>query len=1071
MDEPDSVLSVEHVLMLPMDEALSRMERPDAPAKLLNDLIAELPALGDRAGRAVILAAATLKAKQGAGPALELLDREIPQLQRIPETLLEPAELDIAQIVLTDAFTGLERNLERKSLRAFVEIGRVLARLSRLNGEPAATPEFLSRVLVGCEQLKDDQGQILIYMELGQYLSQEGDKAGAMDNLAYAANLFQRCENARPEFGLHLSNRLVELSYDLWSEGRGSQSAAQALKWVTEFRPELPEGWFMLGTLLSNLERFDEAAEAYTTLTKLEPDNPSAHTNLAAMLMHLGNEDEAALVALDRSLKLAPLEVQPLLMRGQLRGTSNDRNGSVADLGQVLDLLEADLPPDDRSSVPAIRRYRQHREMRSSAYNALVQIHWACADSKDLRVIADRLINTGDAAFMAMGHRLSGSLAGVDKDWESARREYDAAISERDEPESRLARARLAIHLGDIDGAIADLAHLAPRQVSPAHAIAGLTEAIARSPDQPLIKRWLGFAQYESSAFLDSDKTLAEYVESVPTDTEARKWLGLSLISSLPQFGDTPVRRLLDGIRELARAAGEGDPEARESLVWLLDRLIAEERFLVYASVSPSVANAMPGFVALCSDWLSANDALRLDRNYPARIEAFQRVVDGAARIGLVCFSLCNRGQIANQKLLSGDLQGAADEARTALGELEKIAFTARSPALNEAFQKSLGPGSEYKKEVGLELEHLHVYGYIMPRVDMVRTVTARALARCGDRDGALSVLGDISGLIEATGRVPIEESVAVAEVLNRAGRGEDALTLLDHAEALSSGDTERVSILMTRSTVLLKLGRLNDATSAMKSIAPSLNDANLWVAWLNLASAAQAAGHDAEALDMLSRFDVTQEARSSIDVFNYYHGRAAALRGVGRLKEAQQAAEEAIDTIEDLRATLKDMKLRASWTTHQQNLYAFAIQLAALNDDAGAAFDLVERSRSRQLLDEIAIGHVALDEEGRELEVRIKHELIKAELLADIAKSSGGGRPQPRLLARLRELDPTLDLTATGGEGAMEPQLGEVRRKVDHALEAMRADSDRRRLASAERLFGEVVGWSDMRHVIGRDA
>jgi tetratricopeptide (TPR) repeat protein len=1074
MGEPGTIVTAERILALPISEAFSRMLTPDAPAGLVNEILSKLPVLGDDAGRAVVLAAAVLKATRGAAPTLELLDREMPLLQRVPETLLRPAELKFAESVLSDAFTSLEGNVERKSLRVFVELGRILGRCAHQDGDLAAMQDVLGRTLMACEKLEDDQGRILLHIDLGQHLSRAGDRAGAVDHLAYAADLFKRSktEGSRQEFGEHLSKLLITLGYDLCYEDQRNEPAAQALRLVTELSPGMPEGWFILGVVLSRLEQFEAAAEAYETLTKLQPDIPSAHTNLAAMLIHSGRNDQAALGALDWSLELAPREVRPLLMRGQLRAAKNDPDGGLTDLAMALDLLEADRPPNDKSSPSTVRRYQQHREMWGTAYQSIIQIHQARADRKALRGIAGRLIRTGDGTLGAMGYRLSGDLARVEGEWVSARREYDAALREFDDHEARLARARLAVHLGDIDNAIDDLAYLASRRASPALAIAGLTEARVRSPDRPLILRWLGFAQFESGAFLDSDDTLDQYVERVPTDTEARKWLGLSLISSLPQLGDTPVTRLLKGIDQLARAASEGDLEARDSLVWLLDRLIADDRFLAYASVSPSVASAVPDFTALCAGLHAANVLLGVKRNYPACIEAFERVADSAARLGLICFSAFQRGRLADLKLLSGDIQAAAEEARNSLRQLESVAFTARSPALNEEFQKMVGLSGQYGRKVGLELEHLHVYAYITHAIEIVRAVTARVLARCGDPDGALAALGDVSTIIEGAELLPLEQAVVIAEILNKAGRGEEALTLLERAEAGVSEDADRVSILMTRSTVLLMLGRLNEATSLLKSAAPLLDDAHQWIAWLNLASAAQAEGRDAETLEILSRFDITQHARSDNDLFKYHYSRAAALEGIRKFKEAQQAANQAIEVVEGMRATLKDMNLRASWTAQQQDLFALAIRVAALNDDAGAAFDLLEQSRSRQLLDEIAIGHVPLDEKGRELELRIKQVAQKKELLAEIANSSASGPPQPRLLVKLRALDPALDLTKkAAGEGdTLDPQkLDHARAGTDRVLEAMQADIAQRRLVSAERLFGEVVGWSDMQRLLSR--
>jgi hypothetical protein len=237
----------------------------------------------------------------------------------------------------------------------------------------------------------------------------------------------------------------------------------------------------------------------------------------------------------------------------------------------------------------------------------------------------------------------------------------------------------------------------------------------------------------------------------------------------------------------------------------------------------------------------------------------------------------------------------------------------------------------------------------------------------------------------------------------------------------------------------------------------------------LNAASYAQAADLNAEALDLLSTIDIERLARTDEDRFAYHYLRAATLERLGRPADAQEAALLAMGILEGLRSHLKDLDLRASWTGKQEAVFALAVRVAASNGHAALAFELCERSRSRQLVDEMAIGRSALDEEGQALQQRLFDAEARRDLLDAIAVS-----PRPDLMLRLRRLDPGLELLEIGEDGderVSAEAVTHARARVTGEIERSRNDLADRRVASANRLFGSVVDVQQVREMLGRSA
>ena len=999
----------------------------------------------------------------------EVLENIYPWLQGSADDLVQRGDLGDARAELSEIQASLRDAAAADATfsEADAELSRIAALLSFEASDTAGAMDLLRHALQQFERLGSEVGVVAVHAEMSGVLWHTGDMAGATEHLDHAAERLEGSAVAQAQTGVvaQIFQKAAVLAEELYGEGQW-ELAARLAQHATVLAPEEPEGWRLLGHALGRLERYEGAARAYAHVADSMPEDASSRHNLAVALVNLDRRDDA-LRALDESLALAPREVRPLVLRGQLLAQAGRVDDAVADLETTLDVLEADRPVDDGTSE-GTRRYREHWQMWLAAYSNLVEIHRQNGDRDALESTARRMIATGDDALSAMGHRLVGDLAREDGGLADARSAYDAAIDAFPlDSQARASRAAVATEMGDIDGAIRDLAVLAPREEAPRDAIEGLTALRARS-DRPEILRWLGFAQFEIADFADAEASLDAYLRQVPGDVEARRWLGLSLISvtDLEDSRQGDLKRLFRGLEELARAATGGDAEGRDSMLWLLDRLmVVRDQFLMPIGMSDAIGQALPE-VRPILDMLSRAQNLASKRDWTAGIEALNECIAAAEAAGLLCFATYQHAYLADQEFLRGDLDAAARHARQATG-LRALAFTARTADLRDRFDTS--PGIDPRAgDMGLEIEHLHVYGLLVPSLDDVERALARVLSRAGDRPGALKALGDVTEFVGRADRGSAIEAAAAAQTLRDVGLTDEALGVLERAECRAESDDVRASLLVGRATTLSSLGRLPEAMQALQKAEPLIDESRRWVVWLNVASYAQASGLNEEALTLLEGIDTDVAARSDEDRFGFQYLRAAALDGLGRGREAQDAALQAIGTLEKQRAALFDLTLRAAWTGKQEAAYALAVRIAAHNGDAALSFDLCERARSRQLVDEIAIGHSALDEAARALERRLRDAEDQRDVLAAIAGS--GHRPRPELIIRLRELDPDLTLLEVGDDGidrVSEETLTRARARIDGTIERLRQDIGERRSASAERLFGDVSDGREIRDLL----
>lgn len=1072
-----STQTLDAVLTLSPADASERLMELADPAESLRDVLQRVMD-GRYAAAPGMLVAASVLAKSDVSAALLRPLYELGQVvlshgdarrdptvaEKLPSLL---AHLEERFVAGSNEIDGVHRR------HVIAQLSRARAMVALDRGDTNEGRAMLGEALEQYEQLEEKPGIAALALDLSALEWELNNTSASVEYLIKASDHLPDQPSAGAQ-GLQkvilgaLAARAEALYYDL----HDASSAIRLARRATELSPNEAALWQLLGNALIREQKFDSAIEAYERLAALDPEElTSVRANLAVALLQVAREEEA-LAAVNESLRRRPGQVRPLVLRGQLRERVHDIDGAIEDLEATIALLEADRPVPNEQDAAATRAYREHWTMWLAAYTRLVSIHQQRHDPDALTRIIERLKQTGDDALSAMGHRLAGDLARAAGRVDDAAREYDLALAAFPlDSESTKARALLAAETGDADSAIAHLARLTPREAHPKMAIEGLTVVGAWFPDDRRIQRWLGFAHFELGEFEIAEANLDTYLVGTPDDVEARRWLGLSLISA-DRNKHQPQKdgeRCFRGLDELARATSQGDAESKRSLLWVIDRLLLKFGFLNFYLISArTVLDALPGL----EDFIHRMEpAMMGDRDYEKRVRAFAECIPIAQQLELPCYAAYLHALLGDIELLRGHTQLARDHLREA-EKLQSLAFQPRSTDLQGKHEAVV---QEYFLNKTMEVEHVHIYDKASEALLQVRTFSARIDAAAGISKQADGIMAEIESIVSYAETIPASEAMPIVQTLRDSGRLDDALLVLDRVEQ-KHGDQldarERGALLLTRATVLAARGDLPHAVEAIGAAEPLLEEERRWVAWMNIASLAEAAGSYDEALQILDRVEIEQVARSDRDRFNYQYLKAVVLEKCGRLAEAFSAIEPAIATLESLRAGLKDIDLRSSWAVQSQTgpAYALAVRLAVALGRARFAFDLIESSRSRLFIDEMAMGRGVADEEGLQLARNIRDLQDKRDILRTM--SSGEDRQALRsdALIRLTSLDPNLELLRLNEKGVEfidAEGLLQAQQRTEHSLEHVRQKAEQHRVRTAKHLFGDVAGFEACRSLL----
>lgn len=1068
-------VTVEELLGSERSDAVERLSVNPDSGPMLHQLLQKASRKDTQAADAALIVALVLAKAPPRSDFVQFLEMLVSLLLDDACIPREPEDRAALQIALDQIDRQQEALRDNKSasptIATVAHLYRIRARLAGASGDFDSGQALFRKAIQLYEESGDSPSAVAATIETGlMFWHNANNFDGATAYLVHAADQLGSIEprEMRDALSQALVRHLVEKALHLHYEERNYPLAIRLARRAVLLSPNEVLAWRVLSNALSFTGKYEGALEAYRRLADLDPNEENAsRANLAVALVKLQRYEEA-LQAVEDSLRLRPGQIRPMVLRGQLLVRANQPERAITDLETVIDLLEADRPADSDDPTEK-QRYREHWSMWLAAYHNLIELHRQRDDRKALEATLTRLKATGDDALAAMGHRISGDIARKEGRAAEARREYDAALREFEyDTEARLSRALLLAEAGDVQAAIDDLAQLAPRSADPKKAIDGFNRMADLFPEEPRIRYWLGFSYYELGAFDSAEEHLEHYLERVPNDAEARKWFGLSLISMNPDKKDPQAdgKRCFRGMEELAQASSDRDGEAREALLWVIDRLILKFGFdSFFLARSKPILNALPILTRLLK---SLETAQWGDRDYPLRSDAFRDCIAIGTDLGLPCFVAYMHALLADIELLQGNIQSASEHAREAK-KLGSLAMAPRSRELEQQYQ-------QMQPELGdraLEIEHEHIYDKAVEALQIVELTVARVQAAAGNADQANAALGDIASIMMHVDRIPMVEATVIAQTLRDANRAEDAIAVLDRAEKRHwdhSDDLEKASLLMARATILAKEGHIKEAIEAARTAEPLLDEERKWVVWFNIAAFADAGGAHSEALEILNWFDIDTIARSDEDHFRYHLLRASALDGSGQIVDAQEASLKAITILESMRRQRRDLQLRASWSHQQATVYEIAIRTSVRNGDLSRAFDLVEQSRSRLLIDEMAVGLSIEDREGIGLEQELRSATEKQDLLARLMNAADVKALPPEIFVRLKALDPELSIVQLDDTGIEQLSPEGVKRayaRNDTRIALLREKIGDHRLQSAERLYGDLTDFESCRNTL----
>lgn len=379
-------------------------------------------------------------------------------------------QFDAAQTDLRNAL-----GLEPRNIRALVDLGLVLGQ----SGAPAERQrEPLDRALA----IEPDHVLALVIRarlsaEAGHWESALEDldrahRAAPDDELVLrrrgeAYDMLRRYDEAMADYQAVLkrdpSDRLVlaDIGYLrlLTDDPQGALEAADRL---LKTSPDDGPGLFIRASALGRLDRGPEAMATFETLVRWKPDNLRARTALGELYLDV-DKPELAEAQGDAALKLAPKDVDALLLRGQARALRGNLKDALADDEQAVSLSP---------TVKPIYQRGLHRSMAGDHAGALADLRKAAELEPDAAAawlsVAEESRSLGDDATAteavsralklepdyAQAWSLRGDLYGVAGQWARAADAYERAGDPLSAGEAWDAAGDPAKALDDIDRAV-----------------------------------------------------------------------------------------------------------------------------------------------------------------------------------------------------------------------------------------------------------------------------------------------------------------------------------------------------------------------------------------------------------------------------------------------------------------------------------------------------------------------------------------------------------------------------------------------------------------------------------------
>jgi tetratricopeptide (TPR) repeat protein len=994
---------------------------------------------------------------------------------------------------------------ERQALPDFVAASTNLVQIELQQNEITAARQILAETRLRCRELNAPGGELWANLNLGLISRAQGNLDEA---LQYARLTYQQFTAVRTDPLPEISPPDISFVYDFleglaanfYYDHNNFDQAGQLARWAVDIKPDGFDGYYILGLSQLRLQQNEASLGTWQTAITLEPSRAFLHTNYAAALWQLGRFEEA-LTAISTAIQIQPDEPRYYFARGKYYQYVNRHAEAIADFGRVIELArqaKADALPATPPAESLIEYERNlspqnladgARRLKIDSHIALGQIDVALAE-------ANVLISEDDTATQAMGYGIKGKLYRQLGQVDAALESYSARLTIW--PNDSMARqARVVLYLSQdhVEQALGDLAVLADEPKNLSFTLEHLNALIDQHPALAQAYKWRGFAYFRAIQPSRAEQDLTKAITIIPNDGQLYYWRGLTRIthSELPKEDAWNKafhqRRVRDAIEDLGMAALL-EPDMKEALVafkWLVDRttadggiletlVIGDPKYSILIRVIPSLHEyfALPSLHQPAARYWRAFDFAD-QAEWLKAIDDYQACQAALLESGLPIWATRLHLNIADNYLRLYEPQIALDH----LAAAEKALFMQGGPLSRHLLPQADEVGSRTWQQQGLqavfiEPEYQDVYGVgFFEFTKRLRLLKAQALARTGDSAEALKILGDseqyLRRIRQAQGDVDIEAIRAVLEIvkmLRDAGQLRSAAHLLREIEPyIKRGSIEQLSFLNLLGTVAIHgqeygLAQLTFeqgrdlATHVQPEFVPSID--------VNIAGTLYHQEQHERALEILQTINIEQMAQTQYDEYLFYALLGQVLAGSLLFQEAQDRLARALAIADSMRTEFDLYETRISWQSKVEDIYQLAVLVAAVNHDAAAAFDFVERSRARALVDQLAAGYLPLPPSAiplAQVESTLLDQRERLIALMDSYKFLGASFVDYEALRELQTLGFVEELVETPSDGSQQLSIRKLHAAItgiDQTLVGLRQQMEQARLATRQVVRGD---------------
>ncbi len=832
------------------------------------------------------------------------------------------------------------------------------------------------------------------WIELAQAMVSQGRgdlaSAAAYARSAHASAVTATAsgQDLLPPGSAHLGGLLTQITNALYYKAQDYKQAAELASLAVQTAGDIADAYFFLGNALARIPgRESEAEEIWRQYAEKWPERPVGHANLGAAMQDRPAE---ALRHISRAIELAPDNSMYVYNRGVFR-LDHDPEGAIEDLRRAVRLATAEQEKDT-----------EDRRAENVAINAIVQL-MALTQSEGPGGIEEEirtLKSSSDKGFRSMGYILAARFLAASA--EKAIAELDEAlVIDPDDAAGRTLKIQIRLDAGEIELAQNDFRYLGRRDHDPDGLVEILNPLLEKDPDHVLARKWRGYGYQQRLRANAAKADFAVALQALPDDAELSFWDAMADLTFVPtdeELDPFTVRidfpKAFGALQRIARASARlEDPEPARVYRWFADRFAMAGRLLEvlaftgqdeggWYSVSPSVKAAYrlyheSGVLNEQRDWKEAG----------AKLTAASGIFFAE---GYPCLGSKMALYAADAYLRSWELEKARASLDVAAG-LEQSIVQPLNDFSRIIEKRDESPRPTFK----FELELMPVYGIGYDGGLGRKIIQADLERRLGALDEAIATLGDSRELIKLFEQGAFREQstfrglFTAFTVYRDARRYDDAQAVADAAEPFADNPYDRATLENGRGGLLLLRDDYAAAEAAVKralelfpSGAPSMP------ARLMLSRILYDQGRLAEAQEIVSAVQ-PEELSTAAERLGHAHLGALISLALDHHRQAAHELARMLAIIEEQRAQL-ELRDRTSWQNRFEQVLRLGVTLAIARGDVSTAFDSVQRSRGRSLLDEIESDAASTPEIAALLTQREGFEMRGLALDALLADNSG---------------------------------------------------------------------------------